>query len=526
MSTIKSENWDMDWLMPQAPVRKSVSHSTSSSSPPSSVHSQARRTPSTSPEAAIAVKKEEEDEAPLPRPSQSKKRSLAPEREDDDKEKVQRRGKVKRSQSPSVAIKFEPDSDEEDKLKVLRREEEEKKFKWPRPAAMEGVNLFRLEDLDERGAPFVVPPGSELDAGLQSMLSQADGGFKRCDLPGPQQETNWLLSSTRPARYVFDRATFNSGGNLACRAAGQAILSLSGVYPAEDHHHIAVWVLLPKRASGEQEGETWFPFGVYRTYWNGAAEPGEFDGLLLSPDEKEPLRDGWQKQEEVLGAHDFYTKGTLSEYGRWMYENTLIDKRAGHTEIGVDAVPTKEVERQEIRAATRFCLSRNRGLNVGYTVYVYDGPITEEEIGDAVERRALRRRAERVGMWNTRGKKVYPLTEEEIGDSEEKAWVMREAIRLEMVGKKKNEEDVDPEQSGQPKKKKAKKSTAGKKKSTAGKNKVANRGGNPPRRRSTTPQAPAQRADRARRSVGMRNESDEGESDSDDGTDYEDDWQE
>ena len=59
----------------------------------------------------------------------------------------------------------------------------QKKFKWPRPAAMEGVNLFRLEDLDERGAPFVVPPGSELDAGLQRMLEQANGGFKRCDLP-------------------------------------------------------------------------------------------------------------------------------------------------------------------------------------------------------------------------------------------------------------------------------------------------------------------------------------------------------
>lgn len=195
---------------------------------------------------------------------------------------------------------------------------------------------------------------------------------------------------------MFDRATFNSEGNLACRAAGQAILSLSGVYAAKRRHRIAVWVLLPKRASGEHEGETWFPFGVYRTYWNGAAEPGEFDGLLLSPDEKEPMRDGWQKQEEVLGAHDFYTKGTLSEYGRWMYENTLIGKRKGPAEIGVHAVPTKEVERKEIRAATRFCLSRNRGLNVGYTVYVYDGPITEEEIGDAVERRALRRKAEKL----------------------------------------------------------------------------------------------------------------------------------
>lgn len=58
---------------------------------------------------------------------------------------------------------------------------------------MQGVNLSRLEDLDARGAPFVVPPGSELDVGLQRMLEQADGSFERCDLFGPRQETNWEL---------------------------------------------------------------------------------------------------------------------------------------------------------------------------------------------------------------------------------------------------------------------------------------------------------------------------------------------
>lgn len=271
---------------------------------------------------------------------------------------------------------------------------------------------------------------------------------------------------------------------------------------------LAVWVLLRPQATNVVNGEKWFPFGVYRTYWNGAAEPGEFDGLLLSPDEKEPRRDGWQKQEEVLKAHTFYAKGTLTEYGRWMYENTLIEKRKGPAEIGVQAPPKNATEKQEIHAATRFCLSRNRGLNVGYTVYVYDGPITEEEIGDAVERRALRRKAEELGMWDKYGKKLWLLTEEELGDSEEKSWVLREAIRLEMVGKKKKEEGIDPEQPGQRKKAKAKKSTAGKKKSTAGKKKstagkkrVAGRGGNPvsPRRRSTTPPAPAQRAQRAQR---------------------------
>lgn len=263
---------------------------------------------------------------------------------------------------------------------------------------------------------------------------------------------------------------------------------------------------------------------------------------------KEPRRDGWQKHEEVLKAHTFYAKGTLTEYGRWMYENTLIEKRKGPAEIGVQAPPKNAMEKQEIHAATRFCLSRNRGLNVGYTVYVYDGPITEEEIGDAVERRALRRKAEELGMWNTPGKKLWLFTEEELGDSEEKAWVLREAIRLEMVGdKKQSEEGIDPTQPGQPKKAKAKKSKAGKKKSTAGKKKVAGRGGNPvsPRRRSTTPQAPAQRAERARRSTGTvyygednveeddageSDESgdaeeltDEGGSDWGDGTEYEDD---
>lgn len=116
--------------------------------------------------------------------------------------------------------------------------------------------------------------------------------------------------------------------------------------------------------------------------------------------------------------------------------------------------------------------------------------------------------------------------------------MLREAIRLRMVGKKNKsevEEGINPEQPGQPKAKaKAKKSTAGKNKVAAG------RGGNPvpPHRRNITPQAPARRAERARRSVGAvyydeeeddagesdsANESEEGESDSDDGSDYEDD---
>lgn len=247
-------------------------------------------------------------------------------------------------------------------------------FQWVRPDSMQGVNLLRLEDLDERGAPFVVPQGSELDIGLQRMLDQAGGGFKRCDLPGPQQFTHWNLTSvcdllgtpdrgadqltlshllrTRPARYKFDRATYNSKGNLACRAPGQAILALQNVYDAEYEDRIAVWVLLPQRAARPDERETRFPFGVYRTYWNGAAEPGEFDAVLLSPDHKEPIRDGWQKQNEVLGAHEFYTKGTLSEYARWMYENTLIEKREGPAEIGVQVPPTNDTEEQEISAAT------------------------------------------------------------------------------------------------------------------------------------------------------------------------------
>lgn len=99
-------------------------------------------------------------------------------------------------------------------------------FKWPRPAAMEGVNLFRLEDLDERGAPFVVPPGSELDAGLQRMLNQADGDFKRCDLPGPQQETNWSTEVCGPF-YIFgtwgDQLTASTHSRL-----GQPIIYSTG----------------------------------------------------------------------------------------------------------------------------------------------------------------------------------------------------------------------------------------------------------------------------------------------------------
>ncbi|KWU44254.1 hypothetical protein RHOSPDRAFT_34269 [Rhodotorula sp. JG-1b] len=311
MSSIKSENWDMDWLMPPAPpVRKSGSRSTSSSSASSPDHSRGGQGPSTTPELAIAVEEEEEQASLVRRSSASKKRSLAPQppdHDDDENEKVQRNVKVKRSQSPSVAIKFEPDSDEEDKLKVLR-EEEEKKFKWPRPAAMQGVNLSRLEDLDARGAPFVVPPGSELDVGLQRMLEQADGSFERCDLFGPRQETNWELRSTRPARYKLDRATYNSKGNLACRAPGPAILALQHVYSAEREDRIAVG--------------------------------------------------GWEKQEEVPRRNSFYAKSSknkrVTSYGDEIFEGTLIGDGKGKNVIGLDKDKSRQmsdIEKQQIHAA-------------------------------------------------------------------------------------------------------------------------------------------------------------------------------
>lgn len=73
---------------------------------------------------------------------------------------------------------------------------------------------------------------------------------------------------------------------MACRAPRQAILAVEGVDEAEVYSKLAVWVLLRPQATNVVNGEKWFPFGVYRIYWNGAAEPGEFDGLLLSPDER------------------------------------------------------------------------------------------------------------------------------------------------------------------------------------------------------------------------------------------------
>ncbi|GAA5870404.1 hypothetical protein JCM3774_002720 [Rhodotorula dairenensis] len=399
MTLIKIQQFDL--LIDVPPGRKTVSR-TSSSKSTSSVNSpassRARSTPSTSPDLLPRVKREvDEDAAPPPERKRAKKRSLAPGlvEEEAEMDRAKREFSMERSRGPTADVKSKWDDPDEDvKPKLEDKEDKPERFKWPRPDDMQGVNLFRLEDLDERGAPFVVPPDSDLMAGLRDMLDHADGGFKRVDLSGPRQNTSWRLDGTRPLEYEFDRATFNSEGNLSCRAAGQAMLSLENVYGSKVDDRIAVWVRQPRRATKPYEGEIWFPFGVYRTYWNGAAEAGEFDGLLLTPDDKEPTADGWEKQKEVIEAHSFYTK-KMTSYGKHVYARTIIERGKEHAEIGVETSQETETAQRQVFVATKGYLSRNQGLNIGYTIWVYDGPITKLEIQDAVDAREARREEDR-----------------------------------------------------------------------------------------------------------------------------------
>lgn len=157
-----------------------------------------------------------------------------------------------------------------------------------------------------------------------------------------------------------------------------------------------MWVRQPQRADKPYKGEIWFPFGVYRTYWNSPAGAGEFDALLLRADEKEPTEDGWEKQKEVIDAHYFYTK-KKAKYGEHMFSGAIIEKgknKAAH--IG-PKFPQTPAEQRYVYAATKGCLSRNRGLRFGYKIYVYNGPINDVEIQDAVRAREVRRERERSG---------------------------------------------------------------------------------------------------------------------------------
>ncbi|GAA5976100.1 hypothetical protein JCM10908_005386 [Rhodotorula pacifica] len=345
----------------------STSTTASSSSPPPA--SATSSTAASSPEPAAQVKPEAADGAD----TEVLKRPLE-DAEIDDSEvegdpKRPKRAAIESPEaprSPEALLKAKKEEDED----VLPAEPEE--HWWARPEEMKGFNLFRLSDLDQLGDPFIVRDDAERLAGLERMLLRAGGGFKREDLGGPRVEKK----SGFP------------------KQSGQAILGIEGIcgQPLDgvDNYwqkgRIAFWVRDIKRGGAE----SWFPFGIYRMYWNGPAEKGEFDALADGPEDIA----GFAQQETVVNAHFQYTR-KMTEYAKRVYKDLpVLDSHDSSVTIGVEEAPATETKREEVRAATRFALSKRSGLDIGYTIWVYDRPITDAEIDDAVAARNLRREEE------------------------------------------------------------------------------------------------------------------------------------
>lgn len=84
------------------------------------------------------------------------------------------------------------------------------------------------------------------------------------------------------------------------------------------------------------------------------------------------------------GVKRYELKDPTGKKGRALIKNETPEER--------DARRDRQAAlRLQVRRAALKALKRNRGLAVGYSVYVYDGPITDAELDAAVAERALRR---------------------------------------------------------------------------------------------------------------------------------------
>lgn len=125
------------------------------------------------------------------------------------------------------------------------------------------------------------------------------------------------------------------------------------------------------------DDEPWRPYGKYRHIWCGLANKDEFNSLGAEA----------SLQTEVIDVFMHYLQGNPDKYSLDLFENVFVEADPTSSAL-YDIWAMRETAPEAAqRAAIERSLRENNGLQIGYAVLVYVGPVLDKEIDDIVAAR-------------------------------------------------------------------------------------------------------------------------------------------
>ncbi|PRQ75508.1 hypothetical protein AAT19DRAFT_13565 [Rhodotorula toruloides] len=228
----------------------------------------------------------------------------------------------------------------------------------------------------------IVPKMNVSDADTQRMLDL--GCFHRSDLGSALQDTTVSLEC-RKRKYGYDthRMCVKGSVNFGCRGPGKAFVLTTGAFDTTHPEHQKVYTVYAGDRNPTDD-EPWRPYGKYEYLWCGLANKDEFNNLGAEA----------SLQTEVIDAFMEYLRGNEDKYSVGLFENVFVQLDPTDPALE-DAWETRfDAPKPTQRAAIERSLRENNGLQIGYAVLVYAGPMLEEEIRDIVAAREERRARE------------------------------------------------------------------------------------------------------------------------------------
>ncbi|BGP35913.1 hypothetical protein JCM10296v2_007765 [Rhodotorula toruloides] len=266
---------------------------------------------------------------------------------------------------------------------VADESDEEKKKKvepnpYPRLTALShgSINIFKPSTFD------IVPKMNVSAADTQRMLDL--GGFHRSDLGSALQDTTVSLKC-RQRKYGYDthRMCVKGSVNFGCRGPGKAFVLTTGLFSKTNPEFKKVDTVYAGDRNPTDD-EPWRPYVKYKYLWCGLANKGEFNSLGAEA----ALRT------EVIDVFMEYLHGNEDKYSEGLFENVFVQLDPTSSTLYDAWATRRDAPKPAQRAAIERSLRENNGLQIGYAVLVYVGPMLEAEIRDIVAAREERRTRE------------------------------------------------------------------------------------------------------------------------------------
>ncbi|GAA6050606.1 hypothetical protein NBRC10513_004177 [Rhodotorula toruloides] len=232
-------------------------------------------------------------------------------------------------------------------------------------------------------APSVMPKTDEDEEKLRTPKAEDAEAAETGDADESDDKKEVVECRKRKYGYDTHRMCVKGSVNFGCRGPGKAFVLTTGAFDTTHPEHQKVYTVYAGDRNPTDD-EPWRPYGKYEYLWCGLANKDEFNNLGAEA----------SLQTEVIDAFMEYLRGNEDKYSVGLFENVFVQLDPTDPALE-DAWETRfDAPKPTQRAAIERSLRENNGLQIGYAVLVYAGPMLEEEIRDIVAAREERRARE------------------------------------------------------------------------------------------------------------------------------------